>query len=87
MAFSYRELTRPSTERIISLILYSRGTDTHHRKHMSRDYNPPMRDVTGARQTQPSLLLRVGPLLHMLPGNALINSVTVLKEPLIVNER
>jgi hypothetical protein len=26
--------------------LYSRGTDMHHRKHMSRDHHPPLRDVT-----------------------------------------
>jgi hypothetical protein len=35
--------------------LYSRGTDTHHRKHMSRYYHPPLRDVTA--ETEKNSLL------------------------------
>jgi hypothetical protein len=35
--------------------LYGRGTDTYHRKHMSRDNHPPLRDVTADTESTASL--------------------------------
>jgi hypothetical protein len=44
--------------------LYSRGTDTHRRKHMSRDHNPQLRESPRTRKTHLPLLLCVGPCLR-----------------------
>jgi hypothetical protein len=58
--------------------LYSQGTDTHHRKHMSRDHHPPLRDVTAGTETTASSIVACWTVFtELLPGNALIKSVTV----------
>jgi hypothetical protein len=57
--------------------LYSPGTDIHHRKHMSRDHHPPLRDVTADTENTASCPVACWTVFtELLPGNALIKSVT-----------
>jgi hypothetical protein len=57
--------------------LYSRGTVTHHRKHMKRDH-PPLRDVTANTENRSSSIFAGWTMFtELLPGNALIKSVTI----------
>jgi hypothetical protein len=58
--------------------LYSRGTDMHHRKHMSRDQHLPLRDVNAdTEDTASSTIACWTVFTELLPGNALIKSVTI----------
>jgi hypothetical protein len=57
--------------------LYSRGTDTYHRKHMSRDQYPPLRDITADTENTASSIACWTVFTELLPGNAFIKSVTV----------
>jgi hypothetical protein len=57
--------------------LYSRGTHTHHSKHMSRDHYSPLRDVTADKENKASIAARWTVFTEVLFGNALIKSVTI----------
>jgi hypothetical protein len=58
--------------------LCSQGTDTHHRKHVSRDHDTPLRDVTAdTESTASSIVARWTLFTELLPGNALIRLVIV----------
>jgi hypothetical protein len=49
-----------------------------HRKHMSRDYHPPMRDVTADTENiASSIVACLTVFTEMLPGNALFKSVII----------
>jgi hypothetical protein len=62
--------------------LYSRGADTHHRKRMSRDHHPPLRDVTVDTENIASSIVACWTVFtELLPCNALIKSVTILSSP------
>jgi hypothetical protein len=59
--------------------LYSRGTDKHHRKHMTRDHNPALRYVTADMENTASSIVACWTVFtELLPGNALLKSVTIL---------
>jgi hypothetical protein len=59
--------------------LYSRGTNTHHKKYMSCDYHPALRDVTAdTGNTASSIVACWTVFIELLPGNELIKSVTIL---------
>jgi hypothetical protein len=76
VAISYRELTRPEPNEFCHL--YTRGTDTHHRKHMSLDYHPPPRDVAAnTGNTVSSTVACWTVFTELLPGNALIKPLTI----------
>jgi hypothetical protein len=50
----------------------------HHRKYMSRDHHPPLRDVTvDTEKTASSIAACWTVFTELLPGNALIKSVTL----------
>jgi hypothetical protein len=50
----------------------------HHRKHMSRDHRPPLRDVTAdTENTAYSIIACWTAFTELLPGNALIKSVII----------
>jgi hypothetical protein len=58
--------------------LYSRGTDTHQRKHMSRDHHPQLRDVTSDMENTASSTVACWTVFtELLPGNAPVKSVTI----------
>jgi hypothetical protein len=58
--------------------LYGRGTDTHHRKHVSRDHHSPLRDVTVDMENTAFPTVACWTVFtELLPGNALIKSVTI----------
>jgi hypothetical protein len=58
--------------------LYSRGTDTHHRKHMSRDHHPPLSAVTAdTENTASSIVAYWTVFTELSPGNALIKYVRI----------
>jgi hypothetical protein len=58
--------------------LYSQGTYKHYRKHMSRDHQPPLRDVTTDMENTASSTVECWTVFTVLfPGNALIKSVTL----------
>jgi hypothetical protein len=62
--------------------LYTRGTDTRRRKHMSRDHHSPLHDVTADMEnTFSSTVARLTVFTELLPGNALIKPVTVNYPP------
>jgi hypothetical protein len=64
--------------------LYSRVTDTHHRKHMPRDHHPPLRDVTAdTESTVCSIVACWTVSKKLLPDNALIKSFTIYKHTYI----
>jgi hypothetical protein len=50
----------------------------HHRKHMSHDHHPPLRAVTaGTEDTVSSIVRCWTAFTELLPGNALVKSVTI----------
>jgi hypothetical protein len=50
----------------------------HYRKHMSRDHHPPLRDDTAdTENTASSNVVCWNAFTELLPGNALIKSVTI----------
>jgi hypothetical protein len=53
----------------------------HHRKHMSRDHHPLLRDVTAdTENTTSSTVACLAVFTELLPDNTLIKSVTIFTE-------
>jgi hypothetical protein len=74
----YYTLTRNYLWTLLDSCLYSCGKDRHHRKHMSRDHYPLLCDVTAdTENTSSSNVVCWTVLIELLPGNALIKSVTL----------